>query len=63
MSSMSLIEVQNLKKYFPVRRGILRRVVAHVHAVDDINFTISQGQCSVSSAKADAVRLPRVGRC
>ncbi len=45
MSSMSLIEVQNLKKYFPVRRGILRRVVAHVHAVDDINFTIRQGQC------------------
>jgi len=42
---MPLIEVQHLKKYFPVRRGILRRVVANVHAVDDISFSVEKGQC------------------
>ncbi|MCL0050295.1 peptide ABC transporter substrate-binding protein, partial [Dehalococcoidia bacterium] len=31
-----LLEVKNLKKYFPVRKGVLRRVVAHVKAVDDV---------------------------
>ncbi|MFQ6077946.1 MAG: ABC transporter ATP-binding protein [Thermodesulfobacteriota bacterium] len=39
-----LLEVKNLKKYFPVRRGILRRVVAHVKAVDDINMYIREGE-------------------
>jgi oligopeptide/dipeptide ABC transporter ATP-binding protein len=39
-----LLEVRNLKKYFPVRRGVLRRVVAHVKAVDGISFFIRQGE-------------------
>ena len=39
-----LLEVRNLKKYFPVRRGVLRRVVAHVKAVDGISFFIREGE-------------------
>ena len=39
-----LLEVKNLKKYFPVRKGILRRVVAHVKAVDDIDMYIKEGE-------------------
>ena len=39
-----LLEVNNLKKYFPVRKGILRRVVAHVKAVDDVSFYINKGE-------------------
>jgi oligopeptide/dipeptide ABC transporter ATP-binding protein len=39
-----LLEVKNLKKYFPVRRGVLRRVVAHVKAVDDIDMYIREGE-------------------
>jgi oligopeptide/dipeptide ABC transporter ATP-binding protein len=39
-----LLEVNNLKKYFPVRKGILRRVVAHVKAVDDVSFFINKGE-------------------
>ncbi|MBW1994949.1 MAG: peptide ABC transporter ATP-binding protein, partial [Deltaproteobacteria bacterium] len=35
-----LLDVKNLKKYFPVRKGILKRVVGHVKAVDDIDFFI-----------------------
>ncbi len=43
-SNNILLEVKNLKKYFPVRRGILRRVVAHVKAVDDIDLYIREGE-------------------
>ena len=43
-SNNTLLKVQNLKTYFPVRRGILRRVVGHVKAVDDINISIIEGE-------------------
>ena len=39
-----LLSVRNLKKYFPIRRGILSRVVDHVKAVDDISFDINKGE-------------------
>jgi oligopeptide/dipeptide ABC transporter ATP-binding protein len=39
-----LLEVHNLKKYFPVRRGVLSRVVSHVKAVDDVSFAIEKGE-------------------
>jgi peptide/nickel transport system ATP-binding protein len=39
-----LLEVRNLKKYFPVRKGILRRVVAHVKAVDGVDMYIKEGE-------------------
>src|SRR6185436_15430226 len=39
-----LLEVRNLVKYFPVRRGILSRVSNHVKAVDDVSFTIEKGE-------------------
>src|SRR6266516_1959881 len=39
-----LLSVRNLKKYFPIRRGILSRVVDHVKAVDDISFDIEKGE-------------------
>ena len=35
-----VLEVQNLKKYYPVSAGLLRRQVGHVKAVDDISFSI-----------------------
>ena len=39
-----LLEVRNLKKYFPVKKGVFSRVVAQVRAVDDISFTIAPGE-------------------
>jgi len=39
-----LVEVQNLKKYFPVRKGFLRRMVGQVKAVDDVSFFIREGE-------------------
>ena len=35
-----LLEVLNLKKYFPIKKGILQREIAQIKAVDAINFTI-----------------------
>src|ERR1700682_1107403 len=40
----TLIEVRNLKQYFPVRRGLFSRTVGHVRAVDDISFQINEGE-------------------
>jgi len=40
----NLLEVQNLRKYFPITRGFLKRVVGHVRAVDDVSFTIRRGE-------------------
>jgi oligopeptide/dipeptide ABC transporter ATP-binding protein len=39
-----LLEVRNLKKYFPLQKGLLRRVVAHAKAVDGISFSIKKGE-------------------
>jgi oligopeptide/dipeptide ABC transporter ATP-binding protein len=40
----TLLDVRNLKKHFPVRRGVLSRVVGHVKAVDDVSFSIRRGE-------------------
>ena len=39
-----LLRVSGLKKYFPVRRGVFRRVVGWVKAVDDVDMFIPQGE-------------------
>ncbi len=39
-----LVIVKNLVKYFPVRGGLMRRIVAWVQAVDDVSFAIRQGE-------------------
>jgi peptide/nickel transport system ATP-binding protein len=39
-----LLEVVDLKKYFPIRRGFFKRVVGHVKAVDNLSFHIMEGE-------------------
>lgn len=39
-----LLDVKGLKKYFPVRKGVFRRTVAHVKAVDGIDMFIKEGE-------------------
>jgi peptide/nickel transport system ATP-binding protein/oligopeptide transport system ATP-binding protein len=40
----NLVEVKDLVKYFPVRGGLLQRTVAQVQAVDQVSFTIREGE-------------------
>jgi oligopeptide transport system ATP-binding protein len=40
----AILQVENLKKYFPVRRGLFQRVRGHIKAVDDVSFTIYEGE-------------------
>jgi oligopeptide/dipeptide ABC transporter ATP-binding protein len=41
----SLVEVEHLKLYFPIKQGILiDREVAQVHAVDDVTFSLTEGE-------------------
>jgi len=44
MANDILLNVQGLKKYFPVKKGLLRRTVAQLRAVDGIDLTIQQGE-------------------
>ncbi len=39
-----ILEVSNLKKYFPVKRGVLQRVVGWVRAVDGVSFEVYRGE-------------------
>ena len=43
-SGSPLLQVDALKKHFPVRKGLLRRTVGQVYAVDDVSFTIASGE-------------------
>jgi peptide/nickel transport system ATP-binding protein/oligopeptide transport system ATP-binding protein len=40
----TLVEVNHLVKYFPVRAGLLQRVVNQVKAVDDVSFVVKKGE-------------------
>ncbi|MBP1926633.1 oligopeptide/dipeptide ABC transporter ATP-binding protein [Sedimentibacter acidaminivorans] len=37
-----LLEVENLKTYFPVKGGVLKKTTGYVHAVDDISFKVNK---------------------
>src|SRR2546422_972508 len=39
-----LVEVRSLKKYFPIRKGLLQREVGAVRAVDDVSFGVREGE-------------------
>lgn len=39
-----ILEAKNIKKYFPIRKGLLLREVGQVKAVDDVSFTVRRGE-------------------
>ena len=39
-----LLRVENLKKHFPIHKGVFSRVSGHVHAVDGVSFRIDRGE-------------------
>lgn len=61
-----LLEVRNLKKYFPVKKGLIQRTAGHVRAVDGVSFQVKQGEtlglvgesgCGKSTAGKTLLRL------
>ena len=41
---MALLEVKDLKKYFPIKKGILSQTIGYVKAVDGVSFALSRGE-------------------
>ena len=39
-----MLRVTNLKQYYPIKAGLMQRLVGHVKAVDGVSFTINQGK-------------------
>lgn len=44
MENKAFIQVSNLKKYFPIRKGIFDKHIRNVKAVDDVSFSINRGE-------------------
>ena len=44
MTNGSLLQVTGLKKHFPVHKGILKKIVGHIKAIDGISFDIKEGE-------------------
>lgn len=40
----TILEVRELRKFFPIEKGLLKRVVGHVKAVDQVSFSIKAGE-------------------
>lgn len=64
--SQDLLDIINLKIHFPIHKGLFKRVVGHVFAVDDVSFTLRKGRtmalvgesgCGKSTVAKGIVRL------
>ena len=44
MLKKTILEVKGLKKYFPIEKGVLKKTIGHVKAVDGITFSLFEGE-------------------
>jgi len=58
----NLLEVKNLKMYFPIYQGVLRRLVSHIRAVDGVSFFIREGE-TLGLIGESGCGKTTVGRC
>lgn len=61
MAEKEMLRVNNLKKYFPIQGGFLGRTVNYVKAVDDITFSVNEGE-TVSLVGESGCGKSTVGR-
>ncbi|MEO8607924.1 MAG: dipeptide ABC transporter ATP-binding protein [Chloroflexota bacterium] len=57
-----LMEVKNLKKYFPIHKGIFNRHQGDVKAVDDVNFTVYENETLALVGESGCGKTT-IGRC
>lgn len=60
--SEKLVEVKGLKKYFPIKGGVLGRIVGYVYAVDDVSFYVLPGE-TLGLVGESGCGKTTVGRC
>jgi len=58
----NLLEVRSLKMHFPIKQGLLSRVVGHVKAVDDVSFSIRKGE-TLGLVGESGCGKSTIGRC
>ncbi len=57
-----ILQIENVKMYFPVKKGIFRRVIGYVKAVDDISLSLKKGEtlCLVGESGSGKTTLGKV---
>ena len=61
-TSQPLLQIDSLKKHFPVTQGFLNRVVGHIRAVDGVTFDVNPGECLGLVGESGSGKTT-VGRC
>jgi peptide/nickel transport system ATP-binding protein len=61
-SEPPLLKVENLRKYFPIRSGFLRKVTGQIQAVDNVSFTLARGE-TLGVVGESGCGKTTVGRC